>query len=156
MLWGLPLLLVPVIIHFLNRLRHRPQPWAAMRFLLAATRRSTSNTKLRQLLILLCRVLIVAALVLFLARPLAGGWMGWAVASAPDAIVILLDRSASMETKSGGASKREQALRLLAQGAGKFEQSSRLVLIDSATLAPQEIAQAVEDIASQADELQNG
>ena len=142
MLWGLPLLLVPVIIHFLNRLRHRPQPWAAMRFLLAATRRSTSNTKLRQLLILLCRVLIVAALVLFLARPLAGGWMGWAVASAPDAIVILLDRSASMETKSGGTSKREQALRLLAQGAGKFEQSSRLVLIDSATLAPQEIAQA--------------
>jgi hypothetical protein len=141
MLWGLPLLLVPVVIHLLNRLRHRPQPWAAMRFLLAATRRSTSNTKLRQLLILLCRVLMVAALVLFLARPLAGGWLGWAVASAPDAIVILLDRSAGMETKSGGSSKREQAVRLLAEAARSFEQSSHLVLIDSATLAPQEIAQ---------------
>jgi hypothetical protein len=144
MLWGLPMLLLPVIIHLLNRLRHRPQPWGAMRFLLAATRRSTSNTKLRQLLILLCRVLMVAALVLFLARPLAGGWMGWAVASAPDAIVILLDRSASMENKAGGIPKREQAVRLLAQTAAEFEQSSHLVLIDSATLAPQEIARGAD------------
>ena len=37
---GLPLVLVPVIIHLLNRLRHRPKPWAAMRFLLSATRSS--------------------------------------------------------------------------------------------------------------------
>jgi Aerotolerance regulator N-terminal len=140
MLWGLPLLLVPVIIHLLNRLRHRPQQWAAMRFLLAATRRSTSNTKLRQFLILLCRTLMVAALVLFLARPLAGGWMGWAVASAPDAIVILLDRSASMETKSSGSSKRELAVRMLAQAANPFEGSSHIVVIDSATLSAQEIA----------------
>jgi hypothetical protein len=140
MLWGLPLLLLPVIIHLLNRLRHRSQPWAAMRFLLAATRSSTSNTKLRQLLILLFRILTVAALVFFLARPLAGGWMGWAVSSAPDAIVILLDRSASMENQAGGAGKREQAARLLAQAAGQYQERSHLVLIDSATLAPQEIA----------------
>ncbi len=101
-LLGLPLVLVPVIIHLLNRLRHRPKPWAAMRFLVSATRSSASHTKLRQFLILLCRVLAVAMLVLFLARPLAGGWLGWALSPAPDAIVILLDRSASMETQSGG------------------------------------------------------
>jgi hypothetical protein len=141
-LWGLPLLLVPVIIHLLNRLRHRSQPWAAMRFLVAATRSSVSNTKLRQLLILLCRMATVAALCLFLARPLAGGWMGWAVSSAPDAIVILLDRSASMEIKTGGVSKREQAIRLLAGAAREFEESSHLVLIDSATLAAEEAGRA--------------
>ena len=38
LLWGLPLVLVPVIIHLINRLRHKPQPWAAMMFLLQATR----------------------------------------------------------------------------------------------------------------------
>jgi hypothetical protein len=141
-LLGLPLILAPVIIHLLNRLRHRPQPWAAMRFLVSATRNSVSHARLRQFLILLCRVLAVAMLVLFLARPLAGGWLGWALSPAPDAILILLDRSASMETQAGPASKRQQALQLLAQAAREFEETSHLVLIDSATRVPQEIARA--------------
>jgi len=141
-LLGLPLVLLPVIIHLLNRLRHRPKPWAAMRFLLTATRSSASHTKLRQFLILLFRVLAVGMLLLFLGRPLAGGWLGWALSPAPDAILLLLDRSASMEMQSGGITKREQALKLLAQAAREYEQTSHLILIDSATRAPQEIAQA--------------
>ena len=84
----------------------------------------------------------VAALCLFLARPLAGGWMGWAVSAAPDAIVILLDRSASMEIKTGGASKREMGLNLLAEAAREFEETSHLVLIDSAALVPEESGRA--------------
>ncbi len=44
-LWGLPLVLLPVIIHLINRMRHRPRQWAAMQFLLAATRSSTSHGK---------------------------------------------------------------------------------------------------------------
>ena len=139
---GLPLILAPVIIHLLNRMRHRPKPWAAMRFLVSATRNSVSHARLRQFLILLCRALAVAMLVLFLARPLAGGWLGWALSPAPDAILILLDRSASMETRAGATTKRQQALQLLAQAAGEFEETSHLVLIDSATRAPQEIARA--------------
>jgi hypothetical protein len=133
LLFGLPLALIPIVIHLLNRLRHRPRPWAAMRFLISATRSSASNNKLRQWLILLCRTLAVALLVLFLARPLAGGWLGWALSPSPDAIIILLDRSASMETRVGGTTKREQALQFLADGVKSFEESSHLVLIDSAT-----------------------
>ena len=57
LLWGLPLVLVPVIIHLINRLRHKPQPWAAMMFLIAANRASTSHARLRQWLVLLFRVL---------------------------------------------------------------------------------------------------
>jgi hypothetical protein len=141
-LWGLPLVLAPVIIHLLNRLRHRPKPWAAMRFLVSATRSSISQTRLRQFLILLFRVMAVAMLILFIARPLAGGWLGWALSPAPDAILILLDRSASMDTRSGGVSRRQEALQLLAAAARPFEQSSHIVLIDSATRLPQEVARA--------------
>ena len=142
-LWGLPLVLLPVIIHLINRLRHRRQPWAAMRFLLSATRASTSHAKLRQFLILLLRTLAVLALILFLARPLAGGWMGWMLSPAPDVVLILLDRSASMETKiSANATKREQALTLIAQAAKQYEGASRFALIDSATRVPQEIVNA--------------
>jgi hypothetical protein len=141
-LYGLPLILAPVIIHLLNRMRHRPRPWAAMRFLVSATRSSVSHARLRQFLILLCRVLAVAALILFAARPLAGGWLGWALSPAPDAILILLDRSASMETKAGATPKRRQALQLLERAARPYEETSHLVLIDSATRAPREMARA--------------
>lgn len=138
-LWGLPLLLLPVIIHLVNRLRHRTQTWAAMRFLLAATQSSTSQAKLRQFLILALRVLAVAMLVLFLGRPLAGGWLGWALSPAPDSIVLLLDRSASMEARAPGEtiSRRQAALQRFAEAARAFDQASRIVLIDSATKQPQ-------------------
>lgn len=139
---GLPLILAPIIIHLLNRMRHRPKPWAAMRFLVAATRNSVSQTRLRQFLILLFRVLAVAMLILFLARPLAGGWLGWALSPAPDAILILLDRSASMEMTTGAATRRQQALQQLEQAARPYEETSHLVLIDSATRVPQDIARA--------------
>ncbi len=144
LLWALPLVLVPVVIHLINRLRHKPQPWAAMMFLVAASRASTSHAKLRQWLVLLFRVLAVLALVLFLSRPLAGGWLGWAMAAAPDVILLVLDRSASMETKPGDGqpTRREQALRLFAEGAKPFERTSRLVLLDSASRGAQEVASA--------------
>jgi len=143
-LWGLPLVLIPILIHLINRLRHRPQQWAAMRFLLSASRSSVSHQKLRQFLILLFRVLAVLALVLFVSRPLAGGWLGWMFSPASDVILILLDRSASMETQIPGAptSLREQALKLISQMAKEFDQTSHLVLIDSAFRSPQEIANA--------------
>lgn len=143
-LWALPLVLVPVIIHLINRLRHRRQPWAAMRFLLSASRSSISHAKLRQFLVLLFRVLAVLMLILFLSRPLAGGWLGWALSPAPDAILILLDRSASMETKLPGTSttRREQALKLLSEAAKGFQRASHVVLIDSALRSAQEVANA--------------
>ena len=140
-LWGLPLLLIPIVIHLLNRLRHRPQPWAAMRFLRAANQTSISQAKLRQFLVLLFRVLAVIALFFFLSRPLAGGWLGWALSPAPEAIVLILDRSASMETITGtaGKSRREQAIELWTDALRTFGQSSRLVLLDSASQTAQEL-----------------
>jgi len=142
--WALPLIFLPVLIHFLNRLRHRPQPWAAMRFLILASRQSSSHTRLRQFLILLFRVLCVLMLIAFMARPLAGGWLGWALSPAPDAILILLDRSASMETRIDGVSKRELALKTIARAAAPFDGVSHLVLIDSATRRPQEVAKSAD------------
>jgi hypothetical protein len=143
-LWGLPLVLVPVVIHLLNRLRHRPLPWAAMMFLRSATRKSTRYAQLRQFLILLLRVLAVLGLVLAVSRPLAGGWMGWLTAGAPDTILVLLDRSASMEVMDTGGqiSKRARATEVFARSAEALAQTSRLVLLDSVDQDPQEIKPA--------------
>jgi hypothetical protein len=141
-LWGLPLILLPVLIHLFNRLRHRSMPWAAMMFLRSATRKSTRYARLKQFLILLFRVLAVLGLVMALSRPLAGGWMGWMLGGAPEVIMVLLDRSASMEAKSTSAAeatKRSEAVSLLSRSAEGFQQASRVVLIDSATRTPMEV-----------------
>ena len=143
-LWGLPLVLLPVIIHLINRMRHRPRQWAAMQFLLAATRSSTSHSKIKNWLILAMRILAVLLLLLFLSRPLVGGWLGWAMAAAPDAILLLVDRSASMESRVAGTdeSRREYALKLIASAAAEFENNSHLILIDSATRTPATVSVA--------------
>lgn len=141
LLWSLPLALLPVVIHLLNRMRYRSVRWAAMSFLLSANRASTRYARVRQFLILACRVLALAALAIMLARPLAGGWMGWMLSPAPDAVVILLDRSASMEMREPGAqaSRREEGLRLVGEAARPLGERSRFVLLESATRQPHEI-----------------
>ena len=140
-LWALPLLLIPVIIHLVNRLRHRPQPWAAMRFLRTASQSSVSQAKLKQFLILLFRMLAIAALILFLSRPLAGGWLGWALSPAPEVIVLVLDRSPSMEAEAGtsGKTQREQAITLWADALKSFQGASRFVLLDNRGGKPLEL-----------------
>ncbi len=143
-LFGLPLILLPVIIHLINRMRHKPRKWAAMQFLFAATQSSTSHSKIKNWLILAMRILAVLMLLLFLSRPLVGGWMGWAFGGAPDIIMLLVDRSASMESRISGTNKsrREYAIEMIVNAAEKFENKSKIVLIDSATRKPQNIANA--------------
>lgn len=140
-LWALPLVLLPVLIHFLNRMRYRTVPWAAMMFLHQANRQSVRQAKLRELLLLLCRMVAVLFLVLFLARPLTGGWMGWAFHGVPDTVLLLLDRSVSMEAREpqDQSSKRMWALKRLTEAARVLDGKTRFVLIDSATGKPTEI-----------------
>lgn len=139
MLIGLPLALLPIIIHLLNKLRHRSVKWAAMMFLLSANKTATRQAKIRQWLILLMRVFAVAALVFVISRPIAGGWLGWAFQGAPDAIIVVLDRSLSMEAKLNGKSKREAAIELVANSARAYQGKSHIILIDSALRIPQEL-----------------
>jgi hypothetical protein len=142
LLWGLAAVSLPILIHFLNRLRYRSVKWGAMMFLIKAARSSTRHARLRQYLILLFRSLLVMFLALALARPIIGGWLGMRIAGDPDTIIVLLDRSVSMEDSDPRrqSSKREHALRLLSQVATQTSGSSRYVLIESALRSPHEIA----------------
>ena len=69
-LYGLLAASIPVIIHLLNRRRFRTVKWGAMQFLLKATRESRGKKRLKHILILLCRTLAIAALIVAIARPL--------------------------------------------------------------------------------------
>src|SRR5260221_13429517 len=55
---------IPIIIHLLNRKRFRIVPWAAMRFLLAAQKRTVRKLRIEQWLLLAIRTLLILLLIL--------------------------------------------------------------------------------------------
>ena len=138
---ALPLIALPIIIHLINQHRHRTIPWAAMMFLMTAKRMSKGMARLRHFLILLMRVLAIAALIFVISRPLSGGWLGSIGLGKPDATLILLDRSPSMEMQDlqVGQSKRFMALQKLAELLEQGDYGTHLILIDSATGQLQEV-----------------
>ncbi len=138
-LWGLFAASIPVIIHLLNRRRFRTVDWAATSFLLKASRESRGKKKLKHILILICRTLAIAALIFAVARPLLGGFLGSGSGSV-NTVVLVLDRSASMETKpeSGAPSYREKVIKQAWEAVENMG-SPRLVLLDSASGEIQEV-----------------
>ena len=132
-LWALFAVALPLIIHLLNRRRHRTVQWAAMSFLLKATRESRGKKKLKHLIILTARTLALAAIIIAVAQPLIGGFLGWG-GSKLDTVILVLDRSLSMETETGteGLSKREQAIKQVMQTLNEMGNPS-LILVDSAS-----------------------
>lgn len=102
LLAGLGLASVPVIIHLLNRQRHRPMPWAAMRFVLAAYKRTRRRVQLENLLLLLLRVAAIALLACAISRPFAGDSSPLArLTESRRDLALVIDGSASTGYREG-------------------------------------------------------
>ena len=121
-LFGIILAAVPILIHLLNLMRHRRESWAAMRFLLKAKENSSRMSKIRRWLTLVSRVLAVCTLALLMGRPLAtddSSLINFADQK-PEVVMLVLDRSSSMQKKFTGSSKS-----LLQRGIEEFEQFAK-------------------------------
>ncbi len=140
LLVALPLVALPIIIHLINQRRFQTINWAAMMFLLAAQRMSRGYSRLRQWLIMLFRMLVVAGLILAVSRPLASGWLGLVGGGKADTTIVLLDRSPSMQEQAAGSGQskletgRAQLVRILSTLS-----SNRWVLIDGASREAREL-----------------
>lgn len=110
-------------------------------FLVSAKRMTRGMARLRHWLIMAMRMLAVAGLIFAVARPLASGWLGLVAGGRPETLLILLDRSASMEQQDlpVTVSKRATGLAKLAGLATTLGASTRVVLIDSADQTPRDI-----------------
>ena len=91
---GAAAVLVPIAIHILSRRPRKPEPWAAMRFVLAAYKRHRTRTRLEQLLLLAMRCLVLLLLGLALAGPIwsALGAMG-SLSRSGRIVVMIVDNS---------------------------------------------------------------
>ncbi|HEX3999578.1 MAG TPA: BatA domain-containing protein [Pirellulales bacterium] len=104
LLWFLPLIGLPILIHLINLLRHRRIRWAAMEFLLQSQKRNRTWIMLKQLLLLLLRMMAIAAVVLMIAQPRARNSLAALLGGSKTHQIVILDDSYSMSDHWGDTS----------------------------------------------------
>lgn len=146
LLAGTLLFAVPLIIHLLNRQRHKRQPWAAMEFLLRAFKKQRRRLRRENLLLLLLRCLIPILLALAIARPFLR--QSHAPIGSGSAVhhIVVLDASYSMGLRQDGGQSpfdlgRQMVNRLLEKLASAREPSDRVTLV-AAAVRPRFLARA--------------
>jgi hypothetical protein len=83
---------LPILIHILLRRRRTPVAWGAMRFILEAYQQQRKKSRLEQILLLLCRCLLVACIGAAIARPFFPANSA-VLATGPQTLVMLIDNS---------------------------------------------------------------
>jgi hypothetical protein len=102
LLLGLLAAVLPWIIHRIGKRRANPVRFAAMELLLRAERKVSARRRLREILLLLLRTAIAAALPLAFAKPFAEVRSDLpASTTRPQSAVIVLDDSASLRRTAG-------------------------------------------------------
>lgn len=101
---------VPVIIHLIYRRRALVHRFPAVRFLLLADKRTARKFRLHQWLLLALRILAVLLLVVLIARPhLRDSNVQAAALAPPQATVLLVDNSLSMQYRDGQETRLQRA-----------------------------------------------
>ena len=124
-------LLIPIIIHLVYRRKAKPMPFSTLHFLRMIDQRVRRRHRLKELLLLLLRLMLLAALVGALEKPkLRSGDLGGGL---PTTAAILLDNTYSMQAAHQGASAfaraRDAALRII--DGLKGQDSAVLIPFDS-------------------------
>lgn len=100
-LGGLVLAGVPILIHLLHKRRFVEAPWAAMRFLIEATRKQSRRMRLENLILLVVRTLILFLIVLALARPHFDSTTLLNYEEQPTHRILVVDATFSMQFNDG-------------------------------------------------------
>ncbi|MDA1016153.1 MAG: VWA domain-containing protein [Planctomycetota bacterium] len=107
--WAVGLGCLPIIVHFLHRRRYRETTWAAMRFLLEATRKRSRRLKLEQLLLLAVRTAVMVLIAVAIMGELSDTGLGDAAAPGARHYIIVLDTSLSMGTRVDDGTRMDAA-----------------------------------------------
>lgn len=128
LLGGLLASLGVVLIHLMHRRRYRIVPWAAMEFLLQASRRNRRIIELRDWLLLLLRVACVCLFAIGMARPHWGNFSPRSQSSATH-LIVMIDNSLSMGYKTLGKSLLDDAKETAKELVRSLSPDSRVTVI---------------------------
>lgn len=136
---GFLLAILPVLIHLINMMRHQRVQWAAMEFLLASYKKHRTWVWLKQLILLLSRMAIIALIVAMLAQlKTRDQWLAMFGGQVTHHYIIV-DDSYSMSDRVAGASALDlarQATRAIVSKAGSQDGQHKLTLIRFSQVKP--------------------
>jgi hypothetical protein len=116
-LWGLAAAPLPVLLHLINRTRAKKVPFTALRFIEQSLAQQSIKYRLRELLLMLLRVAIMALVALLLARPFFRSKYFSFAQKVQSTAVLVLDDTLSMSYREGqrtlGDRARDEALKYL-------------------------------------------
>lgn len=136
-LFALFTLIIPILIHLFSFRRHKLIYFSDVRFLRDIKQQTRSLNKLKHLLVLLFRMLMLAALVLAFAQPFipSGNELQ---TRGQQAISIYIDNSFSMEAKSEDGNLLAEAKRRAAEIARAYAPADKFQLLTNDFLAVQQ------------------
>lgn len=100
---------IPVLIHLLHKRKFIETEWAAMKFLLIATKKYSRRIRFEQILVLLVRCLILLLLATAFSRPYWSVKGAFVESAAPVHRILVIDASFSMRWKADEQSLFEKA-----------------------------------------------
>ncbi len=127
-LFGLFGMAVPLVIHLLSRRTARRVEFSSLEFLRNLERKSLKRVRVRQLLLLLVRMLLIAAVSLAMARPALTG-KATGDGRARTSAVIVLDGTFSMGAEDGGVPLFETAKERALEVLGTLRDGDEVVLL---------------------------
>ena len=120
---GAAAILIPILIHLLNKRKFKIVDWAAMEFLLDADKKNRRRIRLENLILLLLRCLAVFLIGMLLARPFIPTSVTAGLLNAAQfERIVLLDDSLSMQARLGNEAAFEVARKRLSDLAGSLAQ----------------------------------
>lgn len=126
---------IPVVIHLLLKRKTQRLRFSTIRFFARQEEQASSRRKLRNLLLLALRLLILALIVLAFARP----YLPIGAASAGERqrrqVVLVLDRSLSLQATDSGGSRWARALQGTREFLSRLHPEDRVALVTCASPA---------------------
>lgn len=135
---------IPIIIHLLNRERARRVFFSSLRFITNAHQANVRRHRLKELLLLLMRMLILAILALAFARPFFAQDPKAAESGGRRNVVVVLDNSYSMEYDDAFSKAKSEAAKYVSS----LRAQDKAALIFSSNTA-----QVIKELSSERDEI---
>jgi hypothetical protein len=120
---------IPLIIHFLSKRRIKTVEFSSLKFLEQMQKSRMRWLKIKELVLLILRMMVIGLVVLAFARPTLRGFKGSSRASS--SAVIILDRSASMDAEGETGTLFDEAKRLASHLIDSFEPGDQITIISS-------------------------
>jgi Ca2+/Na+ antiporter len=131
---GLAAIAIPILIHLLNLRKIRKIEFSTLMFLKEIQKSKMRRIKLKQILLLLLRILAIVFLVLSFSRPVYEGYAGNSDAAAKSTTLIFIDDSFSMNARDNDGLYLSQAKESVKKVLDAHKESDEIYLIPTSKI----------------------